>query len=413
MFFRVIINFLRKEKKAVTVIFFSTVAGTAVIATMLSLSFEIEDKVKRELRSFGANIIVEPEVKGLMSLAGQPHYLMESDIPRVKTIFWRHNIIGIAPFLEATLDGNINGKAYKFNGLGTWFDKELPVPGEKGFMKTGVFTVVSWWYVDGRLPLKRECLFGSALAGRLGLKIGDTVTFGKEVFTITGILSTGSREDDFIVMSLEEMQRIKGLAGRVSYIWISALTTPMDEFAYKDPSKMTPAEYEKWYCTGYVTSIAKQIEEVIRGSSARPVWRVAEAEGNILRKLKLAVYLLSLITLLASAMGLSAALMSSFLKRSREIGLMKALGGGGLKISLLLLSGVAAVTVLASLGGFLLSLFLSDIIGKEVFGTGLENRVLLLPIALLIGIFMTIAGAFLPLRRSLSLKPAIVLKGME
>lgn len=413
MFFRFIINFLKKEKKAVTVIFFSTVAGTAVIATMLSLSLEIEEKVKKELRSFGANIIVEPEVKGLMSLAGQPHYLMESDIPKIKTIFWRHNIIGIAPFLEVTLDGNINGRVYKLNGLGTWFEKELPLPGEAGSMKTGVFTVASWWYVDGRLPLKKECLAGSTLAGRLGLKIGDRINFGKEVFTISGILSTGSREDDFIVMSLEEMQRIKGLAGRVSYIWINALTTPMDDFAYKDPSKMTPAEYEKWYCTGYVTSIAKQIEEVIKGSSARPVWRVAEAEGNILRKLKLSVYLLSLITLLASAMGLSAALMSAFLKRSREIGLMKAMGGGRLKISLLLLSGVAAVTVLASLGGFFLSLFLSDIIGKEVFGTGLENRVLLLPTALVSGILMTITGAFLPLRRSLSLKPAIVLKGME
>lgn len=413
MFFRVIINFLKKEKKAVSVIFFSTVAGTAVIATMLSLSLEIEEKVKRELRSFGANIIVEPEIKGLMSLAGQPLYLMESDIPKIKTIFWRHNIIGIAPFLEAPLDVNINGKVYRLNGLGTWFDKDLPLPGEAGSQKAGIFTVASWWYVDGRIPLKRECLVGSALAGRLGLKTGDSVIMGKEVFTITGVLSTGSREDEFFVMPLEEMQRIKGLAGRVSYIWISALTTPMDDFAYKDPAKMTPTEYEKWYCTGYVTSIAKQIEEVIKGSSARPVWRVAEAEGNILKKLKLAVYLLSLITLFASAMGLSAALMTSFLKRSREIGLMKAMGGGRLKISLLLLSGVAAVTVLASLGGFFLSLFLSDIIGREVFGTGLENRVLLLPIALLSGILMTIAGSFLPLRRSLSLKPAIVLKGME
>lgn len=262
-----------------------------------------------------------------------------------------------------------------------------------------------------KAPSKKECLVGSALAERLGLKTGDSVTIGKEIFTIAGILSTGSREDEFIVMSLEEMQRIKSLAGRVSYIWISALTTPMDDFAYKDPSEMTPAEYEKWYCTGYVTSIAKQIEEVIKGSSSRPVWRVAEAEGNILKKLKIAVYLLSIVTLLASAMGLSATLMSSFLKRSREIGLMKAMGGGRLKISMLLLSGIGVVTVLASIGGFFLSLLLSNIIGTEVFGTGLENRALLLPIAFISGILMNLTGTFLPLKRALSLKPAIVLKG--
>ncbi|MCX7792812.1 MAG: ABC transporter permease [Thermodesulfovibrionales bacterium] len=413
MFLRVIINFIKKEKKAISVIFFSTVAGTAVIATMLSLSLEIEDKVKRELRSFGANIIVEPEVRGLMSLAGQPHYLTESDIPKIKTIFWRHNIIGIAPFLESSVDVSINGKISKLNVIGTWFERELPVPGESGTWKTGIFTVAPWWYIEGRVPAKGECLIGSALAQRLKLTAGESITIGKERFTISGIISTGSKEDESLIMNLEELQSIKGLQGKISSIWISALTTPMDEFAYKDPSTMTPAEYEKWYCTGYVTSIAKQIAEVVRGSSARPVWRVAEAEGNILKRLKLAVYLMSLITLLASAMGLSATLMSSFLKRSREIGLMKAMGGSRLKISMLLLSGVSVVSILASLGGFILSLFLSNIIGKEVFGTGLENRVFLLPMALVSGILMNLAGAFIPLKRTLALKPAIVLKGME
>lgn len=411
MFFRVIKNFLSNEKKAISTIAGSTIAGTALIATMLSLSFEIEGKVQRELRAFGANIIVEPQVAGIMSLAGQPRYLNESDIPKIKTIFWRHNIVGVAPFLEAPIEINLKGKKVKVNGLGTWFEKRLSLP--EGSFTAGVFTVAPWWYIDGRIPGRKECLVGATLARRYGISTGDTLSSGKEVFTVTGILTTGSREEELIVMELGEFQRIKGIPGKVSSIWVSALTTPMDEFAYKDPATMTPAEYEKWYCTGYVTSIAKQIEEVVRDSSARPVWRIAEAEGKILNRMKLAIYLLSSVTLIASGMGVSSTLMTAFLKRSREIGLMKAIGGGSLKISLLFLSGMGVVTLVSSIGGFILSIFLSDFIGTKVFGSGLESRALLLPLSLFSGFLMNLAGVFIPLRKALSVKPAIVLKGAE
>ncbi len=406
-------NFLLNEKRAVSIIFFSTMGGTALIATMLSLSLEIENKVQKELRSFGANIIVEPKVEGLMSLAGQPGYLDESDLPKIKTIFWRHNIIGLSPFLEAEAVARINDETVTLQVLGTWFEKGLPMPGEEGSFTAGVFTVASWWYLEGRTPRKGECLIGTVLARRYNLKLYDRITLQGEGFTITGILTTGGREDEMVVMELEELQRLKGLKGRVSSIWVSALTTPMDEFAYKDPSTMTPAEYEKWYCTGYVTSIEKQIEEVIKDSSARPVWRIAEAEGNILRRLRLAVYLLSGVTFVATLMGVASTLMTSFLRRSREIGLMKTLGGSRLKISLLLLSGVLLISIASSLAGFGLSLFLSNFIGLKVFGSGLEDKAILFPVSIISSIFMCLGGALIPLRNALSVKPAIVLKGAE
>ena len=59
------------------------------------------------------------------------------------------------------------------------------------------------------------------------------------------------------------------------------------------PHTMSQTEYEKWYCTGYVTSIAKQLEEVFLGSTSRPIWPVAETEGKVLGRLKLLIYLLT------------------------------------------------------------------------------------------------------------------------
>ena len=40
-----------------------------------------------------------------------------------------------------------------------------------------------------------------------------------------------------------------------------------------------PEEYDLWYCTAYVSSIAHQLEEAISGAEVRPVWQVAASEG--------------------------------------------------------------------------------------------------------------------------------------
>src|SRR5512134_2323001 len=108
-----LLNIIRRsfsnQKKAMALMIVSIAVGTALAASLITLSFEIEGKVSKELRSFGANIIVEPKVEGLADISGQKRYLRSEDIIKTKTIFWRHNIIGIAPFLDA--DAHLSGKA--------------------------------------------------------------------------------------------------------------------------------------------------------------------------------------------------------------------------------------------------------------------------------------------------------------
>ena len=73
--------------------------------------------------------------------------------------------------------------------------------------------------------------------------------------------------------------------GKVSRVLVSALTVPMDDFGKKDPALMSKDEFEKWYCTAYVTSVAKNVQEVMAGSRAKPIWQIASAEGALLKKL--------------------------------------------------------------------------------------------------------------------------------
>jgi len=406
MLFNIIKRSFVNQKKAMAVMVVSVAVGTAIAASLIALALDIETKVSRELRSFGANIIIRPRVTGLAGVAGQKRWLREEDLPKVKTIFWRHNILGAVPLLYAEDAGS------GLTVLGTWYHHAIPVPGEvKGF-ETGVFNVMPWWSIRGRWPEgDRELLAGSGLARRMNLAPGSEIEVFGTVLTITGIVSTGGKEDDMLVGELDTVQKLSGLDGRVSKVLVSALTTPMDDFAYKDPEKMTRKEYEKWYCTGYVTSIAKQLEEVFAGAVARPVWPVAQTEGRVLKRLKLLIYLLTAAALLAAALSVSTTMIMSLLRRTDEVALMKALGADRVKTVTIFLAEALIIGLVGGLAGYALSFGISEFLGQKVFGAGLKQRGILFPVSLGMSVTIAVLGVYLPLKRALAIRPAVVLKG--
>ena len=116
------------------------------------------------------------------------------------------------------------------------------------------------WKVDGQWVDDRErndaaleVMLGGALARKLGAKTGDTVQLFGSPFTVRGILSTGGDEEDRAFMRLEVLQRLVNRPGQVDTVQVGALTQPEDDFARKDPARMTPAEFERWNCTPYIT----------------------------------------------------------------------------------------------------------------------------------------------------------------
>jgi putative ABC transport system permease protein len=350
-----------KQKKPMALMIISVAVGTAVSASLITVSLEIKGKVSRELRSFGANIAVVPKVEGLADLAGQKRYLREQDIIKAKTIFWRHNILGVVPFLEAPAALEHGGNSMEVVSVGTWFEKDLPLPGEEAEFRAGLATVLPWWDIRGGHPEGGQVLMGVSLAGELGVSRGEEVVLDGRPFAVSGTLSTGGKEDRRVFLDLDALQELKGRPGAVSRVLVSALTTPMDDFAYKDPEEMSKPEYEKWYCTGYVTSIAKQIEEVFEGSRARPIWQVAETEGRVLGRLTVLIYLLTGAAFFASALGMSTTMAASLLRRLDEVGLMKSLGADSLRITTIFLVEAFVIGMVGGLAGYLLSLAASGL----------------------------------------------------
>ena len=398
------------QMKSMGLMFLSIAMGTAVSASLVAISLDIQGKVSNELRSFGANITVEPRVEGMAGIAGQRRFLREEDIPKAKTIFWRHNVLGVTPFLELDLDMEHAGGTRKQKVMGVWFDHKISLPGEEEPFDVSVASVMPWWEVIGSAPGAGEVLLGVSLARELGKKAGDTIFLMDEQYSVTGTISTGGPEDRMVLMDLDELQGATAYEGAVSRVMVSALTTPMDEFAYKDPDTMSELEYEKWYCTGYVTSIAKQMEEVFKGSRAKPIWRVAEAEGRVLERLTVLIYLLTLAALVAAALGMSTTLAASVLKRLDEVALMKAVGADRVGISIIFLAETLILALAGGVVGYLISLGAAHYIGVKVFGVALSQKGILFPVSLISALGISALGSWLPIRRALKVKPAVVLK---
>jgi putative ABC transport system permease protein len=147
---------------------------------------------------------------------------------------------------------------------------------------------------------------------------GRLLPRGNQQFRLP-VVTTGGFEEEQLFAPLVTVQSLLHQQGKVSRVLVSALTVPMDEFGRKDPALMTKDEYEKWYCTAYVTSVAKNVEEVMAGSRAKPIWQIASAEGSLLLKLNSVMLLL---TVLALAAATAVSTSDGLMERSPEIALM-------------------------------------------------------------------------------------------
>lgn len=424
MFWQMVKGALLRQKGRFLLIALTVALGVSLATAMLDVAFDVGEKVNQELKAYGANITVTPrtqrvlkDVYGLDESAGRRDYLREQDLGNIKTIFWTNNIVAFAPFLEEKLtlaDGT------EAPVLGTWFEKNLTLPtGET--TTTGVKEMKSWWQVEGSWPADdgEAVMVGKKLAAKYGLKPGDTVT-GRDAagaeqrLSVCGIVSGGAAEEDEIIAPLALVQRLTNLSGKVSSVEVSAITTPENDLARKaaaNPKALSQREYDIWYCTAYVGSIAYQIEEVIPGSVARPVRQIAESEGKILDKTQLLMLLITVLSLLSSALGVSNLISANVMERSRELGLLKALGASNLAVSFLVLAELFAAGIVGGVAGYFAGLGFAQLIGKTVFGSGIAVNLTVIPVVALLLTIVLLGGSVPAIRLLLSLQPAEVLHG--
>jgi len=415
MFVRLVYESFRRQKRRKMLAAVAITLGVAVATAMIAVATDIGDKISRELRSYGANLVVTPQEDTLdLQIGGvdlkppsDGAYLNEADLPKIRGTFWHHNIVGFAPMLpvQTSLDGK------NATLLGTYFSKQLAF-GKEEFV-TGVRITHPWWKVQGTWPddNSSDVLLGETLAARQGEHVGGTIVLGNGSHRVTGILSTGGPEDNQIVAPLSLAQQVVGKPGAVRRLYVSALTKPEDALARRDPKSMTAEMYDRWYCSPYVQSIAFQLQEAIPHSHAEQIRQVAQNEGTVLSRIKGLMLLVTLASLLASALAVSAAMATAIFERRTEVGLMKALGAGNVAIAALFFVEAALLALMAGSVGFAGGMVLARQIGKSIFDSQIAIEPVLFPIVLALAVVVTFAGSAFAIRRAVKFDPVYALRG--
>jgi putative ABC transport system permease protein len=178
-----------------------------------------------------------------------------------------------------------------------------------------------------------EILLGDTLAETLSKKIGETVEIQGASFTVTGIYHGGSAlEADAVIMPLGELQQLSSLQGKVAAFHVRLRPAPAGE---------APDHYLK--------RAQAEIEAALPGLHASPA--AERAANNELVVLAHAVaWGTSAIALIVGILGIVNTMAMSVFERTREIGILRALGWKSWSILLLIQTEAA---VLGLVGGLL------------------------------------------------------------
>src|SRR5262249_4623025 len=173
--------------------------GMAIATATLSVSLDVGDRMAKEFRSLGANLVVTPQADSLpLEIGGVDYrpvntgaYLPESDLPKIKSVFWHNNIIAFAPILEIPIRASIpqsspaaspveiepaaTGKSIL---VGSWASHPVKLSDGNRF-QTGLQGTNPWWKIEGSWfrDDTRECIVGRQFAEKYGVSVGDDLHF--------------------------------------------------------------------------------------------------------------------------------------------------------------------------------------------------------------------------------------------
>ncbi|EPI52372.1 hypothetical protein HMPREF1575_00696, partial [Gardnerella vaginalis JCP7672] len=345
---RMVARSLARQIKKRVLIAIVVCLSACVSVAMLSVVYDVGDKINAELSSYGSNIIVQPKSNAVVNdlyasrtksgysnsqtlqtsqtLADAESqestaFLKESDAAKIKMIFWAFNITNFAPKLtiyanlKANLKANSSAESAKSANsvvpiVGTWFNRKLALASGETTV-VGVRGMRSWWkMLEGRFPrdFKHEAAVGTNLAKSHNLKVGQRIKLtrsGRQIsLKIVGIYDSGDSDNNAIYADSSQAQRIANKPNMVEAIEVKALTTPENDLARKaakNPAALSQEEWETWYCTAYPSSITYQIEEVIPDAVAKQVRQVSAMQGSVLNKTRAVMVLMTALSLVAAA----------------------------------------------------------------------------------------------------------------
>lgn len=361
MLLRMLVRAAILRRGRATSALFAMVVAAAVATAMLNLYVDVQAKLRREFRNYGANIIL---------VAKNGASLPAESLSRVDSVLAGHG--SAAPFglvVARTADGQPVVVA------GTDFDR--------------VRQLNRWWSVSNWPSTAHQVLVGVRALPLVSPKSQSfALSFQGKTLQVTpaGTVQTGAAEDSRIYISLPEFAKWTGL--EPSSIEVAASGSPEE-----------------------VMSMMTQLSRAIPAADVRPVRQIMEGEARVLGKTRATLLAASALIILTAALCVLSTLMGWVFDRRRDFAIMKALGASGRLLNGFFAMEAAALGATGAILGFVVGIGIAAWIGRANFHAAVQPRFSVFPIVLIGSIAVTLLSAIVPISLLRRVQPAVILRG--
>ena len=372
MYLKMITSSLVRRRSRMLVALLAIAIGSTVLSGLLTIYYDIPRQMGTVFRSYGANLIFLPEESDVK--------ITQEQIGNIKKEIDSEKLVGFAPYIYQS--AKVNEQPYMIAATDLANAKQNS----------------PYWLIRGNWPQgKKEALIGHEISRNIGLSAGDTfivntpkpngdVTVNECI--VSGIVTTGGVEEEFIFMSLEDVQNIIGHNDTFDVIECSI-----------DGNQ------------DYLKSIAENVSQHVAGIMPRLVKRVTESQDVVLSKLQALVWIVTVIVLFLTMICVTTTMMAVVAERRKEIGLKKALGASNSSVVKDFLGEAVMLGLIGGALGVGLGYVFADNVSISVFAREVSFPVQLAPFTVLASVIITIISCLFPVRATVDIDPALVLRG--
>ena len=339
----------------------AVVVAAAAATAMLNLYVDVQAKLRKEFRGYGANIVV---------VAPQGSSLPSESLAKVDTV----------------LAGKGTAVPFAYAVARTKMGAPVVVAGSD---LARVKSLDRWWSVSAWPKSGGEALIGVRAARAVDPELQPLeLQFGGRSLTLTpaGTVRTGAEEDSRVYLDLPEFTA-----------WTQL-----------QPSTI---EVQATGSTEEIADTVTRLSAALPGAEVRPIRQIVEGEERVLGKTRASLLAATAVIILTAALCVLATLTAWVLDRRRDFAIMKALGASERLISGFFAAEAAAIGAVGALAGFAIGIGVAAWIGHANFNAAVTPRFSVLPAVLAGSVAVALVSAMFPMALLRRVQPATILRG--
>ncbi|OZG57305.1 efflux ABC transporter, permease protein [Bifidobacterium tissieri] len=426
MFFAMIFGAVFRRRSRAVMAVVSSMVGAATLFCLAAVCLVVPQQMSAEMRAYGANLIITPnETSSAAGLSAETVATVEKTVTAdgaAKSATYRYETV------------RINSAPYVLGGIDVNQVRDLN----------------RHWVVDGKWPSEGRVLVGRDVADAMGLEIGsaikiayrasDNAASSSDSGTTSGNASgtsgaAGTSGTTAGTTSAETQAQSTGQSTRDGRVSSDILNTDGTEFRVAGIVDTGGSEDEIVYATNDdLTKLAgergsdviefsseasaDQLTQLVNtinknttlGVKAQQVSKITSSNARIITMLQTLFWLVSVVVLVLTLVGVSTTMASIVSQRRNEIGLRKALGASSASIGAEFYVESALYGLLGGVIGTGIGYVFARVLCQTVFDRSLEFNWLLGLASVVLSVLIAVVASIVPVRRASRIDPAIVLR---